>query len=91
VRQSENCEPFFIVFLAKAAIIGYAAYWLVNLGLINLLDRGMLRPETYPWIQSMLYICIGAMAESPLFIAFSLLYRDTKTRPEDPVAVEAVH
>lgn len=91
VRQSEDWEPFFILFLAKSALIGYAAYWLLSQGLMNLSDRGMLKAETYPWIQSLLYICIGAMVESPLFIAFSLLYRDTKTRLEDPVAVEAVH
>ena len=91
MRQSENWEPFFILFLAKCAVLGYAAYWLVNLGLINLSDRGMLRPEAYPWVQSLLYICIAAMLESPLFIAFTVLYNDSKTRRYDSLPVGPVN
>lgn len=90
LRRTENWELFFILFLAKSATLGYAAYWLVNLGLANLWDLGRLTPEIYPWVQSLLYICIAAVLESPLFIAFSLLYRDSKTRREDTLAVAAV-
>jgi hypothetical protein len=85
LRQTENWEPFFILFLAKSALLGYTAYWLVNRGLNDLMDWGMLTPETYPWLQSLLYICIAALVESPLFIAFALLYRDSKLQREEAV------
>jgi hypothetical protein len=90
LRQTENWEPFFILFLAKSALLAYVAYWLVNLGLNDLADRGKLTPETYPWVQSLVYICIAAMLESPLFIAFSLLYGDSKNRRENPVTGWAI-
>jgi len=83
--KTENWEPFFMLFLAKAAVIGYAAYWIVNAGLNNLVERGMLRLEAFPWVQALFYICLAAMLEPPLFIAFSLLYSDSKAIPEDAV------
>jgi hypothetical protein len=85
VAKTENWEPFFMLFLAKAGILGYAAYWLVNLGLANLWDHGMLSAEAYPWVQSLLYVSIAAMLESPLFIAFSLLYRESQLKPEEAI------
>jgi hypothetical protein len=83
--KTEDWEPFFILFLAKSAIIGYAAYWIVNLGLNNLAERGMLREEAFPWVQAVLYVCLAVILESPLFIAFSLLYRDSKITAEEAV------
>jgi hypothetical protein len=82
--KTEDWEPFFILFLAKSAIIGYAAYWIVNLGLNKLTERG-LRAEAFPWVQGVLYVCLAAILESPLFIAFSLLYRDSKIIAEEAV------
>lgn len=86
LSKTENWELFFILFLAKAAIVGYAAYWLVNLGLDNLEERDMLGPEAYPWVQSLLYVCLGAILESPLFIAFSLVYCGQKAVPSESAA-----
>jgi hypothetical protein len=86
---SRPWEPFFLLFLAKTAIVGYAAYWLVGFGFARTYDRSMPREDTRVWLESVLYICLAAMLEPPLFIAFSLLYRDSKTRRENalPAAV----
>jgi hypothetical protein len=83
--KTENWEPFFMMFLVKSAVVGYAVYWIVNLGLDNLLDRGWLDAEAFPWLQAAFYICVAAILESPLFIAFSLLYIDSKVIPEEAV------
>lgn len=84
--RTENWEPFFMLFLAKSAVIGYAAYWTVNFGLHYLFNRGMLPPEAFPWVQALFYICLAAMLESPLFIAFSLLYHESKALPQEAAA-----
>jgi hypothetical protein len=84
--KTENWEPFFMLFLAKSAVIGYAAYWIANFGLNNLFNRGMLPPEAFPWVQALFYICLAAMLESPLFIAFSLLYHESKALPQEAAA-----
>jgi hypothetical protein len=81
--KTKGWAPFFTLFLAKSAAIGYGAYWLVNLGLDRLAQRNMPREEVRFWLASALYISLAAMVESPLFIAFSLLYRDSKLKPEE--------
>ena len=85
VVKTEGWELFFTLFLAKVTVLGYAAYGLVRLALTNLADRGMLRAEAYPWVQSLLYICIAAIIESPLFIALTLLHRYGGLRRESAV------
>ena len=67
-------------FLVKAAVGGYAAYWLVNQALFRLYERGMPSEDVRPWLASALYICLAAMLESPLFISFSLLYENSKRK-----------
>jgi len=69
-------------FLVKVAGVGYAAFWLVNLGFERLAQRGMPREDVRVWSASVLYICLAAILESPLFIATTLLYRDSKQQPE---------
>jgi hypothetical protein len=89
LAKTESWEPFFILFLAKSAALGYAAYWLLNFGLDRLADRGMPREDARIWLTSALYVSLAAALESPLFIAFSLLYRDSKLKREEafPVVV----
>ena len=40
----------------------------------SLWERGLLTANLYSWIDWLIYICIAAILEPPLFIAFSLLY-----------------
>jgi hypothetical protein len=86
IVKTEGWELFFTLFLTKITVLGYAAYRLVHLALTNLADRGMLSAEAYPWVQSLLYVCIAAIIESPLFIALTLLHRDRGLRRESAVA-----
>jgi hypothetical protein len=79
VRKTENWEPFFILFVIKSAIAGYAVFWLANRGLDWLWQRGIVNATLDPWVSRIIYICITAALETPLFIAFSILYRDTIT------------
>lgn len=83
--KTKGWDSFFLMFLTKTAILGYGAYWLVDYGLARLYLRGMPREDTRVWLASVLYICLAAILESPLFIAFSLLYRDSKTKREEAV------
>lgn len=77
LKNTEDWEPFFMLFILKSAIIGYCLYWLGNYSLDWLWQRGALDAVTYPWAAHFLNICIAAALESPLFIAFSLLYRES--------------
>jgi hypothetical protein len=87
VRKTEGWEPFFMMFLAKSAILGFALIWLGNYGLDWLWRRGVLTQTTYPWAAQTLYISIAAALESPLFIAFSILYRESSLpRDDGPIA-----
>jgi hypothetical protein len=77
LKTMENWEPFFMFFLAKSALLGYGFYWMGDYLLNWLWDSGALTGSTYPWVSQLLYISIAAAIESPLFIAFSLLYRES--------------
>jgi len=74
LRQTEHWELFFTMFLIKSAAVGYAAYWLCNLVLDQLWQRDLMNPGLYPSIVWLLSIAIAAILESPVFIAFSVLY-----------------
>jgi hypothetical protein len=80
IRQSEDWEPFFMLFVIKSAILGYALYWLARNGLEWLWQKGALSDALDLWVYRLVYISIAAALETPLFIAFSLLYR-AKTKP----------
>jgi len=90
VRKTENWEPFFMMFLAKAAIFGYAVYWLMNLGLSWVYQFAFPHEDSRFWLESILYICLAAALESPLFIAFSLLYQQSKLRKEESRPAAAI-
>jgi hypothetical protein len=77
MQKTEGWELFFMMFLAKSAILGFTIVWLGNHGLDWLWQRGVLTRITYPWAARAFYICVAAALESPLFIAFSILYRDS--------------
>ena len=89
LRDTENWEPFFMMFLVKSALLAFGMYWLSGLGLGWLWRHGVLNNTTYPWVSQAFRIAIAAALESPLFIAFSVLYRDTCVTREDalPAAV----
>lgn len=84
-RKSENWELFFMLFLIKSALIGFSVYWGADFLLGKLWDRDVLSNASYPWVQSAVYICVGAALESPLFIAFSVLYNDAHPTESDAV------
>jgi hypothetical protein len=88
IRQSEEWEPFFMLFVIKSAILGYALYWLAYHGLDWLWEKGTLSDTLSLWLARLVYISIAAALETPLFIAFSLLYR-AKTAPPSEEAIPA--
>lgn len=88
VRRSEGWELFFMVFLLKAALLGYTMYWLRNLGLEWLYEHEALSLAFYPWAAQLLTVAIAALLEPPLFIAFSILHRELKVEAA-PAAVTA--
>jgi hypothetical protein len=89
-RKTENWEPFFMLFVIKSAIAAYALYWLANQGLGWLWQRGILTPGLDPWVTQLVYISLAAALETPLFIAFSILYGETTVREEESVSAAAV-
>jgi len=87
VRKTENWEGFFMVFVIKSAIAGYAFYWIADRGLDWLWERVALTALN-PWIARFVYIFIAAALETPLFIALSVLYHEqTSTRANSIPAV----
>jgi hypothetical protein len=90
ITKTEKWAPFFTVFLAKTAIFGYAVYWLLNLALSWVYRFAFPHENSRFWLESIIYICLAAMLESPIFIAFSLLYRDSRTRQEEPQPAAAI-
>jgi hypothetical protein len=84
IRKTEDWEPFFMLFLIKSAIAGFAFYWLADQALSWLWQRSILTATLYPWVAPLVYISLAAALETPLFIAFSILYRE-KTRPKEEV------
>lgn len=87
ISKTENWELFFTAFCAKASIAGYAAYWLGNAGLNWLWAHRVLTESTFPWVVGLLYVSIAAALESPLFIAFTLLYKHLTFKEEAAVPV----
>jgi hypothetical protein len=83
LKRTENWEPFFILFLAKSAIAGYCIYLLAGSGMDWLWQRGVLSDNLFFWVEWLVYICIAAVLEPPLFIAFSLLHRGPQPAEEE--------
>ena len=81
LKQTEHWELFFTMFLIKSAAVGYGAYWLCNLVLDQLWQHDLMNPSLNPYIVWLLSIAIAAMLESPLFIAFSVLYHELNPHP----------
>ncbi|HEY1937679.1 MAG TPA: hypothetical protein VGJ33_07085 [Candidatus Angelobacter sp.] len=80
VRQTEHWELFFMLFLIKSALIAYGAYWLCDLALGQLWQHGLMNSRVDPYLQWLIAIVVAAMLESPLFIAFAVLYRELNPR-----------
>src|SRR5262249_22266247 len=90
IRKTENWEPFFMFFLVKSAVVGYGTYWLANRLFDELWNRASISASAYSWVTWAVYICIAAMLESPLFIAFSILYRELNAKPDEALAARAI-
>jgi hypothetical protein len=86
IKKTENWEPFFMAFLAKSAILGYVIYSLAGRLLPRLLNLTTISDSTYYWITWIFYNFLAAVLESPLFIAFSVLYRDREAKHESSQA-----
>jgi len=91
MKKTEGWELFFMMFLAKSAILVLAFIWLENHGLDWLWQRGVLTQTTYPWAARAFYICIAAALESPLFIDFSILYRDSSLSEVEALSATAIN
>lgn len=90
IALTEGWEPFFMMFLTKSVVVGFLGYWGANFLLGQLWLRGLLTRATYPWAQTLFYIAIAAALESPLFISFSVLFRDLQTPKETVLTAPAI-
>ena len=77
-------------FLTKSAIVGYAVYWLTERGFAQLWQRIPISESVYYWVTWAVYVCLFAMLESPLFIAFSLLYSESTFKQEEAMTAPAI-
>jgi len=89
VNKTENWEPFFMMFLAKSAILVYLVSTMATYAVNWLWHNGTLNTNTVPWATKGVYIAIIAALGSPLFIAFSLLYRESTRSLEDALSAAA--
>lgn len=87
---TERWEGFFMMFLAKSAAVGWLGYWVANVLLDRMWVRGLLTRATYPWAQTLLYLGIAMIVETPLFISFAVLYREMKRPEESALRVTAI-
>jgi hypothetical protein len=83
LRQTEGWELFFMMFLAKSAMVGYAALLITNYILNFMWHHWTYSANLYSWFEWAAYICIAAALESPLFIAFSVLHQELQSGPAD--------
>jgi hypothetical protein len=90
LKKTEGWELFFMMFLVKSAVLAFGLYWLVDYGLDWLWQRAVLTQSIYPWFSQAFYICIAAAVESPLFIAFSMLYRDSRVTEVEALSAAAI-
>lgn len=79
MKETAGWEVFFMVFLVKSAAIGYGIYWIAGQGLDWLWQHWTLNPNRFSWVEWSVYI-IAAVVETPLFIAFSVLYMELQER-----------
>jgi len=79
LKATAGWELFFMMFLVKSAILAYCINWVADLGLNWKWHHWPLNEAAYFWIQWFVYIAIAAALESPLFIAFSVLYCELKS------------
>jgi hypothetical protein len=86
LKMTEHWELFFMLFLLKSALVGYGMFWLCNLALVALWQHGLLTPEVAPYMTWLVSVSIAAMLESPLFISFSVLYAELKSKRDISVA-----
>lgn len=82
LKETAGWELFFMMFLVKSAVFGYCINWLADLGLNWKWHHWTLNETAYFWIQWIIYICIAAALESPLFIAVCVLYNELKKQPD---------
>ncbi len=75
ILGTAGTELFFSAFLLKSWLIGYAAFWLAGTVLAALWNKGGMQQTSYSWVSAVVFVMIGAMLETPLFIAFSLLHK----------------
>ncbi|HEX7287279.1 MAG TPA: hypothetical protein VF532_13925 [Candidatus Angelobacter sp.] len=90
LKKTENWEPFFMVFLVKSALLAYGLYWLAEQGLDWLWRHHALNTASFPWAARVFYISLAASLVSPLFIAFSLLYRESNRQQSGALAADPV-
>lgn len=82
IQATDGWELFFMIFLAKSAALGYCVLWVTSWALTWTWNHWTLNTQSYVALYWAVYICLAAMLESPLFIAFSLLYRELQAHQE---------
>lgn len=90
ITKTENWEPFFIFFLIKTGIVGYGVYWVAQRGFDWLWAHTSISESAYYWVTWGVYVCLFAILESPLFIAFCVLYRESQPKPEAALTAPAI-
>jgi hypothetical protein len=90
VASTRGWEAYFMMFLAKSAVLGFLGYWVANVLLERMWVRGLLTRATYPWAQTLLYLGIAMTVETPLFISFAVLYRELRSPEETALRVKAI-
>jgi hypothetical protein len=87
VKGTKGWQIFFMMFLLKSSIFGYSVYWFSSMGLGWIWIHWSLNGAVYPWVVGGFYLCLAAALESPLFIAFSVLYNELQARAEKSMDV----
>ncbi|HEY2391865.1 MAG TPA: hypothetical protein VGK22_11890 [Candidatus Angelobacter sp.] len=87
IKSTEGWEIFFMMFLTKSAVLGYAAYWATGFGMDWIWNHWDMGGTAYSCVQWAIYIFIAATLESPLFIAFSVLYSELQACREKSIGV----
>lgn len=82
INKTEGWELFFMFFVSKSAIVGYAVYWLTQRAFELILQRMSPDASLYYWFTWAIYVCLFALLASPLFIAFSVLYPEVNAKQD---------
>ena len=88
-QATAKWEVFFVLFLIKSSVLAYVSFLLARQGLIQLWRHLQIPGQYYPYASRATGILLGALIELPLFIAFCVLYSESKSKQETAPAMAA--